>query len=116
MIKLDVYQEERPWGNFRQFSKNENVTVKIITVKPNQSLSLQSHQKRAEFWKIIKGNGLVEIDAQKKEAQEGDEFDIILGAKHRLTAGLNGIVVLEISRGEFDENDIYRFEDNYGRI
>lgn len=116
MTQLNIYQEERPWGNFRQFSKNENVTVKIITVKPNQSLSLQSHEKRSEFWRILKGSGFVQIDLKQYEAQEGDEFNIPVKTKHRLTAGLNSILVLEISRGEFDEKDIFRYEDNYGRI
>jgi mannose-6-phosphate isomerase-like protein (cupin superfamily) len=115
MTKLEIYQEERPWGNFRQFAYNILSTVKIITVKPNEILSLQSHKKRSEFWKIIKGNGIVEIGDLKSEAKEGDEYEISVGAKHRLSAGNGGIEVLEISTGEFDENDIIRYEDKYGR-
>ena len=49
-----MFQEERPWGNFRQFSHNELSTVKIISINPNSSLSLQYHNNRSEFWKIIK--------------------------------------------------------------
>jgi len=115
MAKLEIYQEERPWGNFRQFTHDILSTVKIITVKPNEILSLQSHEKRSEFWKIIKGNGIVEIGNSKKEAKEGDEYEINIGDKHRLSAGSKGIQVLEISTGEFDEKDIIRYEDKYGR-
>ena len=115
MIKDNVFQTERPWGNFRQFTHNESSTVKIITVKPNEILSLQSHKKRSEFWHVINGDGTVEIGDSKKEAKEGDEYEINIGDKHRLSAGSKGIQVLEIATGEFDENDIIRFEDKYGR-
>ncbi len=43
---LNIYEEERPWGVFRKFTDNKPSTVKIITVKPNEELSLQSHNKR----------------------------------------------------------------------
>ncbi len=112
---VQPYQEERPWGDFRQFTKNAPSTVKLITVKPNESLSLQSHVSRSEFWHIVSGSGIVEIDGVKSEAKKGDEFEVQTGAKHRLSAGEDGIEILEIAQGEFDENDIVRFEDKYGR-
>ncbi|MFH1608730.1 MAG: phosphomannose isomerase type II C-terminal cupin domain [Patescibacteria group bacterium] len=115
MNKLDIYQEERPWGNFRQFTHDLKSTVKIITVKSNESLSLQSHEKRSEFWKILKGSGFIEIDNLKKEVKVGDEYEINIGAKHRLSAGDIELEVLEIATGDFDENDIIRYEDKYGR-
>jgi len=116
MAILDPFQIERPWGNFRQFTHNELSTVKIITVKPNESLSLQNHSKRAEFWHVIKGSGIVEIGEIKKETKERDEHEIPIGAKHRLSAGEEGIQVLEIALGDFDEEDIVHFEDKYGRV
>ncbi len=116
MIKPNVFQIERPWGNFRQFTKNELSTVKILTVNPNEILSLQSHKKRGEFWHIISGSGFVEIGGVKKEVVSGDEYEIGIGEKHRLSAGPDGIQVLEIATGDFDEEDITHYEDKYGRI
>ena len=116
MIKSKVFQIERPWGNFRQFTHNENSTVKIITIKPNESLSLQSHQKRSEFWHIISGSGIIEIGEIKKDTKTGDEHEIPAGEKHRLSAGDQGIQILEIGIGDFDEEDIVHFEDKYGRL
>ncbi|MBY0376632.1 phosphomannose isomerase type II C-terminal cupin domain [Patescibacteria group bacterium] len=113
---MKVIEEERPWGNFRQFTHNSSSTVKIITVKPLEKLSLQSHTKRTEFWRVIKGSGVIEIDEKKMSVIEGDEKTIPLGSKHRIEASENGISVLEISTGEFDENDITRYEDKYGRV
>jgi mannose-1-phosphate guanylyltransferase/mannose-1-phosphate guanylyltransferase/mannose-6-phosphate isomerase len=115
MIKDKVFQIERPWGNFRQFTHNESSTIKIITIKPNEILSLQTHSKRAEFWHIISGDGIIQIKDQKINVKVGDEFEIGVGDKHRMSAGSNGMQVLEISIGDFDEEDIIHFEDKYGR-
>ncbi len=109
------FTAEKPWGNFRQFSHNSNSTVKIISVNAGEELSLQSHSQRSEFWKVIKGSGVIQIDDAKHEAREGDEYDISVSAKHRISAGPTGIQVLEIALGDFDENDITRYEDKYGR-
>jgi len=116
MIKPSVFQIERPWGNFRQFTKNDNTTVKIIIVKPNEILSLQNHKNRSEFWHIISGSGWVEIGGVKKDTVIGDEHEIEVGEKHRLSAGPDGIQVLEIAVGDFNEEDIAHYEDKYGRI
>lgn len=116
MILDKVFKIERPWGNFRQFTHNEVSTVKILTVKPNEMLSLQSHKKRAEFWHVISGSGIVEIGGIKKNAIIGDEYEILIGEKHRLGAGPDGVQVLEIAIGDFDEDgDIIHYEDKYGR-
>ncbi|MFA6050745.1 MAG: phosphomannose isomerase type II C-terminal cupin domain [Candidatus Paceibacterota bacterium] len=105
----------RPWGNFRQFTKNTPVTVKIISVKPDEILSLQSHTKRSEFWRVISGSGFVEIDGVRKDVKTDDEIEVPLGAKHRMGSGSIGMQILEIAFGEFDEEDIIRYEDKYGR-
>lgn len=106
---------KKPWGQFDQFTQNETTTVKIITVKPTESLSLQSHTKRSEFWRIISGDGVVEIGDMKYNINESYECNVPVGEKHRAVAGPSGLVFLEISFGDFDENDIIRYEDKYGR-
>jgi mannose-1-phosphate guanylyltransferase/mannose-1-phosphate guanylyltransferase/mannose-6-phosphate isomerase len=116
MTKSDVFQVERPWGNFRQFTHNESSTVKIVTVKPNEILSLQSHKHRSEFWHVISGSGTVQIGEIKKDIVAGDEHEIKVGEKHRLGGGSKGIQVLEIAYGDFDESDIIHYEDKYGRV
>ncbi|MFC1801261.1 phosphomannose isomerase type II C-terminal cupin domain [Nanoarchaeota archaeon] len=106
------YKEERPWGNFEQFTHNQKSTVKIITVKDGAKLSLQSHQKRDETWIILDGKIKVVLDDQTIETKPGQKFEIKQGQKHRLIGPGR---VLEISHGDFDENDIERYEDDYQR-
>jgi mannose-6-phosphate isomerase len=110
------YQEERPWGYFRQFCENSVTTVKIIVILPNEVLSQQSHNQRQEFWRVIAGSGQAEIADQIQEISLGDELIIPLKTKHRLIAGSDGLEILEISFGHFAENDIIRYDDKYGRV
>ena len=114
--QLEKYTEQRPWGRFDQFCKNEKCTVKILYFKPNEGLSLQYHYKRTEFWKIIKGEATIEIDSRKTKGKEGDEFFIQKEKKHRAIAGDKPVEILEISFGNFDEKDEVRLEDKYKRL
>lgn len=106
---------KKPWGQFDQFTHNEITTVKIISVNHGSFLSLQTHKNRTEFWRIISGHPLVTIDQIKKRANPGDEFIIDKLKPHRLEGGDDDAQVLEIAYGNFDENDIIRLEDKYGR-
>lgn len=116
LIQFKPFKIERPWGSFRQFCKNTPATVKILTLKSNEMFSLQSHAKREEFWRVISGYGTAEIGDSQKKIKLGDEMFIPLETKHRLIAGIAGLEVMEISIGDFDENDIVRYEDKYGRL
>lgn len=115
MEEIKIFQDERPWGNFRQFTHNQLSTVKILTLKPNESLSLQSHKLRSEFCRVLSGSGIIEIDGNKYEVKTGDEKLVPTGAKHRVVAGPEGLAYLEIAIGDFEENDEIRYEDKYGR-
>jgi mannose-6-phosphate isomerase-like protein (cupin superfamily) len=113
---MKKYTEERPWGSFDEFCKNKQCTVKILSLKPNEELSLQYHYKRTEFWRIIEGEATVEIGGKKIKGNEGDEFFIPKEKKHRARAGEKPVKILEISFGDFDENDEVRVEDKYKRV
>ena len=112
---MEVYAEKRPWGSFEKFNENERCTVKLLYIKPDSRLSLQYHNKRKEFWKIVEGSAKVEVQNEKSSLKEGDDIIIPPGARHRIQASNSGCIVLEISYGSFDENDIVRIEDDYDR-
>ncbi|MFA5778211.1 MAG: phosphomannose isomerase type II C-terminal cupin domain [Candidatus Paceibacterota bacterium] len=115
MEGLKIYKEERPWGGFEQFVQNTLSTVKIILVKKDEAFSLQYHNNRKEFWKILSGTPEITIGDSVVRAKEGDEFEIPPKTKHRVHSSDTDTEFLEISLGEFDENDIIRLEDKYGR-
>jgi mannose-6-phosphate isomerase len=109
------FEENRPWGSFEDFTLNETSTVKILHVAPGMRFSLQKHTHRSEYWKVLEGDGILQLNDEVRSVKVGDEIDIPTGTLHRLTGGEHGIAVLEISLGEFDENDIIRTEDDFGR-
>lgn len=108
-------KEDRPWGGFERFTLNEKTTVKIITVKEGEAFSLQTHEHRDEFWRILSGIGTVHTGDTSREAHAGDSFFSPRHTTHRVTGGPGGIAFLEIAFGDFDEADITRLEDKYGR-
>jgi len=112
---MDVYSESRPWGRFEKFHENKPCTVKLIYVNANSRLSLQYHNRRSEFWKVIKGTAMVELEGRDIILTEGETLTIPRQAKHRVAALDADCVILEIAYGQFDENDIVRIEDDYQR-
>ncbi|MFH1504791.1 MAG: phosphomannose isomerase type II C-terminal cupin domain [Candidatus Omnitrophota bacterium] len=109
------YIEIRPWGMFEQFTHSEPSTVKILTVNPNEALSLQYHNHREEFWKVLRGKAKIVVGDVTNQAQEGAEFFIAQGQKHQIQTDDSQVKILEISFGSFDEKDIVRLDDRYGR-
>jgi mannose-6-phosphate isomerase-like protein (cupin superfamily) len=112
---IHVYKEERPWGSFERLTKDVPSTVKIITVHHGHATSLQYHNNRQEYWRILQGNPTITVDKKEIVSSPGQEFFIDKQVKHRIAAVSNTVVLLEISLGRFDENDIVRLEDRYGR-
>ncbi|MEI7720166.1 MAG: phosphomannose isomerase type II C-terminal cupin domain [bacterium] len=113
---LSHYEKDiRPWGTFERFTQNEPSTVKIITVNAGEAFSLQTHAQRSEFWRILAGSATITVDEEQHEARPGDQFFIAKNMAHRAEAGTEGLQFLEIAFGEFDEGDITRLEDRYGR-
>ena len=112
---VTTYTEERPWGYFERFCDNHPVTGKILHLKPHESLSLQYHRQRQEFWKVLAGDACIVVGKETLLGKEHDEFFIPAGTEHRIMANGSGIRVLEISYGHFDEHDEVRLEDKYHR-
>jgi len=110
-----IVRDERPWGDFERYTLNELSTVKIITVRPGQRLSLQRHQGRDELWVFLDPGAVIEIDGEKTTPDAGDRVLVRAGQTHRISAGPDPVRLLEVAFGHFDEDDIERLEDAYGR-
>jgi mannose-6-phosphate isomerase len=107
---------EKPWGKFEQYVHNAACTVKIITVAPGGTLSRQYHRNRDEFWVVLDERACVERDGETLYPAPEEKLFIPRWTVHRLSAEGDGPVrILEISPGEFDEDDIDCLDDVYGR-
>jgi mannose-6-phosphate isomerase len=92
--------------------------VKRITVYPGKRLSLQSHEQRAEHWYIIDGDALFTLNDREIRLLPGQAVDIARRDKHRIeNTGARNLVFVEIQTGDyFGEDDIVRYEDDFGRV
>ena len=113
--KPPVKTVRRPWGSFYQYVFNENTTVSLMIVNPGQRLSLQSHIGRAELWIVLDDGAAVQVGDKTEIHQAGDEIWIPANAKHRLTSTGSTVRVLEIAFGNWQQDDITRYEDDYHR-
>jgi mannose-1-phosphate guanylyltransferase/mannose-6-phosphate isomerase len=118
MDRPNTTHVEKPWGHFHQYALNAKCTVKILACSPGQKLSLQRHSKRDELWVALDGRAFVELNGETIFPSEGQEIWLPCGCTHRLGCkeSADGQArILEVSFGDFDEGDIERLEDDYGR-
>ncbi len=110
-------KEERPWGWYDVIDQGNRYKVKSIEVNPNASLSLQKHLHRAEHWVVVEGTAQIEVDGKVFIIKENESTYIPLGSKHRLSnPGKIPLRIVEVQSGSYlEEDDIERFNDNYGR-
>ena len=108
----------RPWGWYDSLEEGENFKVKRIQVNPGASLSLQRHTKRSEHWVVVKGVAKVICNDKKITLKENESTYIPLGHTHRLSnPGKDILEIIEVQSGDYlGEDDIERFDDNYGRL
>ena len=107
----------RPWGWYDSIDEGHRFKVKRIQVKPKESLSLQKHFHRAEHWVVVKGTAEITSGEKTVLLSENQSTYIPLGEVHRLSnPGSIPLEIIEVQSGSYlGEDDIVRFEDNYGR-
>jgi mannose-1-phosphate guanylyltransferase/mannose-6-phosphate isomerase len=107
----------RPWGWYDSVDEGERFKVKRIQVKPGASLSLQMHHHRAEHWIVVKGTAEITNGDKVIILTENQSTYIPQGQTHRLAnPGKTPLEIIEVQSGSYlGEDDIVRFEDNYGR-
>ena len=145
-FKITSKDFERPWGGFlvieenqaqdfyNQFFKgidvdslkiSEKLSPKILIVKPNARLSWQYHHRRAEIWRVYKGEcGIIRSKTDKENEMktyvEGDQIKLKQGERHRLIGLDDYCLVAEIWQhtdinNPSNEEDIVRVQDDFGR-
>lgn len=115
-LGTSVVRMEKPWGYFEQYAHNLSCTVKIITVDPGAALSRQYHHHRDELWVILDAGAEIELGEAVLRPSPSEKLFIPRGTLHRLSCvGDYPTRILEVSFGFFDEDDIVRTEDVYGR-
>ena len=107
----------RPWGKYDTVDAGEYYQVKRITVNPGAKLSLQMHHHRAEHWVVVSGSAKVTNGDETFLLSQNESTYIPIGVKHSLeNPDEIPLEIIEVQSGCYlGEDDIIRFEDNYGR-
>jgi mannose-1-phosphate guanylyltransferase/mannose-6-phosphate isomerase len=107
----------RPWGSYDSIDNGDRFQVKRLSVKPGGVLSLQMHHHRAEHWIVVQGTARITCNDKTFLLSENESTYIPIGATHRIeNPGKLPLHIVEVQSGSYlGEDDIVRFEDNYGR-
>lgn len=107
----------RPWGSYTVLEEGPGYKVKRVTVNPGGRLSLQMHHKRSEHWVVIAGTARVTCGNDVVDLQVGQSTAIPVETRHRLeNPGTETLHIIEVQNGPYlGEDDIVRFQDDYGR-
>jgi mannose-1-phosphate guanylyltransferase/mannose-6-phosphate isomerase len=108
---------ERPWGSYETKDRGGRFQIKHILVSPGETLSLQMHYHRSEHWVVVSGTAEVTVGEKVQLLQENQSTYIPAGTTHRLAnPGKVPLELVEVQCGPYlGEDDIVRFDDNYGR-
>ncbi len=108
--------DKRPWGYWETLKISDSYKVKHFYVASKEKLSLQTHKHREEVWAIVDGDGKITVGDETFDAAKGDMFVIKKEQKHRAEGGKKGLHIVEIQQGDYlGEDDIVRYDDEYGR-
>jgi len=107
----------RPWGWYDSIENGRHFQVKRLHVNPSAKLSLQMHKKRAEHWVVVSGRATVTIGEKVSILKEGESTYIDIGVVHSLENKTDKMLeIIEVQNGVYlGEDDIVRFNDEYGR-
>ncbi len=118
-IRVEYHVKDyRPWGNYEVLEDEKNCfKVKRIKVNPGEKISYQLHNHRNEHWVVVKGLARITINEQERILNPGESVDIKARQKHRVeNIGELVLEIIEVQTGEYlEEDDIVRFDDEYGR-
>ena len=88
----------QPWGSTTLYAEGKNYWIKTITVRAGESLLLQSHKHRSEFWWCVEGSVTAEVGTKKENLRPGVWVHVPKGLRHRLSSKKGGTII-EVAYG-----------------
>ena len=102
---------KRPWGSWHVLDVDQGYKVKRLEILPDQSISLQYHNHRDEYWTLVQGQARVILGGKIHNLKKGDSFLVLKGELHKVTNThlTETLIAIEVQVGEIcSEDDIVR--------
>jgi mannose-1-phosphate guanylyltransferase/mannose-6-phosphate isomerase len=108
----------RPWGSYTIVDEGIWFKTKRLTVLPGKKLSSQMHHHRSEHWVVVSGIAKIRLDDNDMLLSKWQSTYIPIWTKHRLeNVWKVDLHIIESQIWDYlEEDDIVRFDDEYGRI
>ena len=110
-------QVHRPWGSYTILEESGSYKIKRVSVSPGKYLSLQLHRRRSEHWIVVSGTAEIQLGEERFILSPNESTFVRAGIRHQLgNPGKDPLEVIEVQSGDYlGEDDIVRFDDEYGR-
>lgn len=110
-ISQQVMFAEKSWGSYRVLDVEEQAMTVKVTLNPGHRMNYHSHEKRDEVWTVIAGSGRTIVDGMEQPVNPGDVITMAAGCKHTVTAGEQGLQLIEVQLGsEISVSDKKKYE------
>ncbi len=110
-IDQQIMFAEKSWGSYHVLDVEEDSMTVKVTLNPGHRMNYHSHEKRDEIWNIISGSGKTIVDGMEQPVKPGDVITMAAGCKHTVTAGDDGLQIIEVQIGlDISVTDKKKFE------
>ena len=110
-IDQQIMFAEKSWGSYRVIDVEEGSLTVKVTLNPGHRMNYHSHEYRDEVWTVISGTGSAIVDGVEQAVKPGDVISMAAGCKHTVTAGEDGLQLVEVQIGsEISVSDKIKYE------
>jgi mannose-6-phosphate isomerase-like protein (cupin superfamily) len=108
---------EKPWGHEIIWAQTDRYVGKILVIEAGRQLSLQYHDAKDEWIRVLTGRVRLTLEADDGTLEEivlgpGEGARVAPGRRHRFAA-VERAELVEVSTPELD--DVVRLADDFGR-
>lgn len=98
-LEQQVMYAEKSWGSFTVLdAQSDSMTIRVV-LNPGHGMHYHSHEHRSEIWTVTAGSGTTLVDGMEQLVRVGDVITMDIGCKHTITAGDEGLTLIEVQLG-----------------
>ena len=109
-LNQQIMFAEKSWGHYHVLEVQKGSMTILVTLNPGSHMSYHSHERRDEVWTVIRGSGKTLVDGMEQQVRAGDVITMAAGSRHTVTAGDEGLQLIEVQIGDINAADKRKYE------